>query len=282
MIQVIAAAIFLFCFPISSFAQMQPAPEATTQRAALAAKPTAKKLAPVPNVAAKSTKPAESRSCQIGVIPIAGNLFLVENFGLVTFADTYARVAVDGWALDELVVSRVRAAAPGMSVRRIPFTREELRNAPRQKSISLFRSSATDIKEFAQYLAPRINCERYVVIHRHGGGNHREFGIGISRHRFGRPVYLFAMMYIRVYDGRTFELIREAEALTTEDTFMNRVRHHPLGGPSRELDPSMFPEKPTDAVASPVLRDGVRAMLTASLDKTLPGMLRRPAQEATR
>jgi hypothetical protein len=282
MIQVIAAAIFLFCFPISSFAQMQPAPEATTQRAALAAKPTAKKLAPASNVAAKSTKPAESRSCQIGVIPIAGNLFLVENFGLVTFADTYARVAVDGWALDELVVSRVRAAAPGMSVRRIPFTREELRNAPRQKSISLFRSSATDIKEFAQYLAPRINCERYVVIHRHGGGNHREFGIGISRHRFGRPVYLFAMMYIRVYDGRTFELIREAEALTTEDTFMNRVRHHPLGGPSRELDPSMFPEKPTDAVASPVLRDGVRAMLTASLDKTLPGMLRRPAQEATR
>ena len=90
------------------------------------------------------------------------------------------------------------------------------------------------------------------------------------------------MMYIRVYDGRTFELIREAEALTTEDTFMNRVRHHPLGGPSRELDPSMFPDKPADAVANPVLRDGVRAMLTASLDKTLPALLRRQAQEATR
>jgi len=281
MIRVVAAAIFLFCFPISSFAQMQPAPEETTQRAARAAKPAAKKLVPIPNVAAKSTKPTESRSCQIGVIPIAGNLFLVENFGLVTFADTYARVAVDGWALDELVVSRVRAAAPGMSVRRIPFTREELR-APRQKSFSWFRSSATDIKEFAQFLAPRINCERYVVIHRHGGGNHREFGIGISRHRFGRPVYLFAMMYIRVYDGRTFELIRESEALTTEDTFINRVRHHPLGGPSRELDPSMFPDKPADAAANPVLRDGVRAMLAASLDKTLPGMLRRPAQEAAR
>jgi hypothetical protein len=278
----IAAVIFPFCFPISSFAQTQPAPEETTQRAAPAAKPAAKKLASIPKAAAQSTKPAESRSCQIGVIPIAGNLFLVENFGLVTFADTYARVAVDGWALDELVVSRVRAAAPGMSVRRIPFTKEELRNEPRQKSISWFRSSATNIKEFAQYLAPRINCERYVVIHRHGGGNHREFGIGISRHRFGRPVYLFAMMYIRVYDGRTFELIREAEALTTEDTFMNRVRHHPLGGPSRELDPSMFPDKPADAAANPVLRDGVRAMLTASLDKTLPGILRRPAQEAAR
>lgn len=120
MIRVVAAAIFLLSFPISSFAQTQPGPEETTQRAAPAAKPGAKKLAPIPNIAARSTKPAESRSCQIGVNPIAGNLFLVEKFGPLTFTDTYERVSVDGWALDELVVSRVRAAAPGTSVRRIP------------------------------------------------------------------------------------------------------------------------------------------------------------------
>jgi hypothetical protein len=36
----------------------------------------------------------------------------------------------------------------------------------------------------------------------------------------------------------------------------------------------MFPDKPADAAANLVLRDGVRAMLTASLDKTLPPMLR--------
>ena len=40
------------------------------------------------------------------------------------------------------------------------------------------------------------------------------------------------MMYIRVYDGRTFQLISEAPALTAEDTFINRVHYHPLGGPS--------------------------------------------------
>jgi hypothetical protein len=35
----------------------------------------------------------------------------------------------------------------------------------------------------------------------------------------------------------------------------------------------MFPDRPADAAANPVLRDGVRSMLTASLDKTLPALL---------
>jgi hypothetical protein len=278
MIRAVAAAIFLFSFPISSFAQTQPGPEETTQRAAPAAKPGATKLAPIPNVAARSTKPAESRSCQIGVIPIAGNLFLVEKFGPLTFTDTYERVSVDGWALDELVVSRVRAAAPGMSVRRIPFTKEELANHP--KPASRF-GRGENIREFAQYVARGMNCERYVLVHRHGG-NQREFGIGISKHYLGSYAYLFAMMYIRVYDGQTFQLINEAPALMAEDTFVNRVHYHQLGGPSRAMDLAMFPEKAADAATSPVLRDGVRAMLTTSLDKTLPGMLRRQPREAAR
>jgi len=46
-----------------------------------------------------------------------------------------------------------------------------------------------------------------------------------------------------------------------------------LGGPSRQLDLGMFPDRPADAAANPVLRDGVRSMLTASLDKTLPALL---------
>ncbi|MBT1511172.1 hypothetical protein KIP88_11705 [Bradyrhizobium sp. SRL28] len=90
------------------------------------------------------------------------------------------------------------------------------------------------------------------------------------------------MMYIRVYDEQTFQLINEAPALMAEDTFANRVHYHQLGGPSRPMDLAMFPEKAADAAKSPVLRDGVRAMLTTSLDKTLPGMLRRPAQGASR
>jgi hypothetical protein len=267
LVRLFATAGVLCC--LTALTSAQPTPV----RAATPAEPAARKPAPRARTEAKPAGPAETGHCQIGVIPIAGNLFLVEKFGPFTFTDTYARVAVDGWALDELVVSRVRAAAPGTSVRRIPFTKEELELARRRKPISFFHGSAAALKEFAQYLAPRISCERYVVVHRHGG-NQREFGIGISKHYLAKQASLFAMMYIRIYDGRTFELIKEAPALMTEDTYVERVLHNPLGGPSHEVDPAMFPDKPADAAANPVLRDGVRAMLTASLDKTLPPMLR--------
>jgi hypothetical protein len=38
----------------------------------------------------------------------------------------------------------------------------------------------------------------------------------------------------------------------------------------------MFPEKPENVVNNPALREGVRTMLTKSLDKTLPSLLQGP------
>ena len=225
-----------------------------------------------------SSAPVESGPCQIGVIPIVGIVFMVEKFGPVTFLDKYSRVSVAAWALDDLVVSRVRAASPGSSVRRIPFTKEELKSGGRDQP-RLFASyrMASDIENFVRLLATKVRCERYIVVHRHGGSQ-REFGIGISEYPLNGPTYLFAMTSIRVYDGATFSLIGEAPALTTEDTFAERLMHNPLGGPSMQVDRAVFPEKPADVVNNPVLRDGVRTMLIKSLDKTLPGLLQRAPQ----
>ena len=269
MFRVVATTIVLACAPISLFAQTQPSSEATPRLAELAAKPVTRKPASRPEATAKSRQPTDGGPCQIGVIPIAGNLFLVEAFGHLKFMDTKARVAVDGWALDELDVSRVRAASPVVSVQRIPFTKEELAH---HRTPMLFYDIDDDMREFAQNVSRGTNCERYVVVHRHGG-NQPEYGIGISKRPFSKEATLFAMLYIRVYDGRTWKLIRKAPALMTEDTYIERVLHNPLGGPSRQLDVAMFPDKPADARNSPVLRDGVREMLAKSLDKTLPALL---------
>ncbi|MEY9153278.1 hypothetical protein [Bradyrhizobium japonicum] len=222
---------------------------------------------------ASSTTPAESGPCQIGVIPIAGDLFMINKYGPLKFLDKYSRTAATAWALDDLVASRVRAAAPGSSVRRVTYTREELKSGGRREQNPFFYRAETDIADFVRFLAPRLRCERYVVVHRHGG-THREYGIGISQYPYDRSVHLYAIMYIRVYDGGSFALIKEAQALMTDDTYIDRLLRNPLGGPTRELDQAMFPEKPADVVNNPVLRDGVRAMLTASLDKTLPPLLR--------
>lgn len=241
--------------------QVQPTPKPDVTR------PAVRKPAPV-----TPSKPVESGPCQIGVIPIGGDLFLVEKFGPFTFLDRRARVSIAAWALDDLVVSRIRAAAAGSAVRRIPYTIAELKSGGREKQTPFFYNLSADIGNFVRFLAPKLRCERYIVVHRHHG-TQRESGIGISQYPYNGPVRLYAMMYIRVYDGTTFALIKEAPALMTENTYMERLLHNPLGGPSRELDRAMFPEKPAEAANNPVLRDGVREMLTKGLDQTLPALL---------
>jgi len=213
---------------------------------------------------------AQATTCQIGVIPIAGDLFLIHKYGAIRLLDKHARVGVVGWGLDELVVSRVQAAAPGRSVRRIPYTAEEL-GAARDRKQNLYSREA-NFRAFLQEIAARIRCERYVVVHRRGDAF--EFGIGISNYGVGGRIYLFALMQIRVYDGRTFELIREAPAYNDTKSSVERIFNNPAGGPHRELTAEEFPAKPSDVSGNRMLRDGVRALLTSSLDMTLPEMLK--------
>jgi hypothetical protein len=270
LMNILAAAFVSYALLSPTGGQVQPAPKPEV------VKPAVRKPATV-----APAKPVESGPCQIGVIPIAGDLFMIEKFGPLKFLDKYTRTSVAAWALDDLVVSRVRAAAPGISVRRIPYTLEELRSGGRQKQNPWFYHPEADVKGFVRFLAPKIRCDRYLVVHRHGG-TQREYGIGISQSPYGGPVYLFAMMLIRIYDGRTFELIKEAPALMTEDTYIERMTHNFLGGPSMQLDAAMFPEKPAGVANNTVLRDGVRTMLIKSLDKTLPALLQRETSPSSR
>jgi hypothetical protein len=109
-------------------------------------------------------------------------------------------------------------------------------------------------------------------VHRHGGGK-REYGIGISSYGPDKPAYLFAMMYVRVYDGRTFELVKQGRAFINDESLLERAYLNPVGGPYRSLDPKEFPDQPANVPNNPVLREGVRTLLTVSLDKTLPTLL---------
>jgi hypothetical protein len=228
---------------------------------------------------AKPAAPVESGRCQIGVIPIAGNLFTIQKIGPIALNNTYARAGAE-WGLDELVVSRVRAAVPGAAVRRIAFSKEELARA--SKSVSLFRNIRSELKDFARQVAAGTNCDRYVVVHR--SGRLPLFGIGIAKFvsLLGQSrTYLFALMHVRIYDGQTFELIKEGPALIDDESLLARAYLNPVGGPYRALDEKSFPTSREEAVANPTLRDGVRALLTASLDKTLPVMLRQTTKETS-
>ena len=70
--------------------------------------------------------------------------------------------------------------------------------------------------------------------------------------------------------------IKQGAATTNDESLISRaLLLNPIRGPNRELDRGTFPSVPAEAAANPALRDGVRALLTVSLDNTLPSMLRR-------
>jgi hypothetical protein len=270
-----ATAIVVLWLAIPISAQAQLAPRTAPSQTATPPEPASKKPPPRVGTEAKPTGPAEIGPCQIGVIPIAGNLFVIERKAPLN--NTYARAAADGWGLDDLVVSRVRAAAPRTEVRRIAFSRDTLARA--RKPVPFFGDRDSNLKDFARQVAAGANCDRLVMVHRFGTGS--VFGIGIINfvNLIENRTYLYAIMYVRIYDGRTFELIKEGPALIDDGSFLSRVSSYPIGGPFQVLDERSFPASRAEAVGDPVLREGVRALLTASLDKTLPAMLRQSAKE---
>ncbi len=198
----------------------------------------------------------------------------------MVFGNAYTAVPVDSWALDDLIVARVRAAAPGLSIRKIPYNKDDLARADERRS--LFQTASDSFKTFIQSAAPAAACERYVVVNRErtqfSNTNQSVEGVGIVQ--WGSPIkdrtFLFAMTNIRVFDGQTFALLKHGSASTDEGLTVSRVLLlNPIRGPNRELENSAFPSAPGEAATNKAFRDGVRSLLTESLDKTLPALLAR-------
>ena len=238
-----------------------------------------KKSAPGAKPAGQPSAAAESGPCQIGVIPLTGNEFGVQQVGFTAFGNEYASAPVDSWGLDDLVISRVRAAAGGRAVRRIAYSKDDL--ARMKESHSIFRDRDAEAREFVQRSAGNAGCERYLLIHKSGSQfvntNQSVSGYGIVKwgNPLQRKVFLFALTFIRVYDGQTFQMVNKANASIEEQSTIERLfLTKPIRGPYRELDESSFPAAATEAASNPVYRDGVRALLASSLDRTLPAMLK--------
>jgi hypothetical protein len=84
--------------------------------------------------------------------------------------------------------------------------------------------------------------------------------------------YLFALTHVRIFDGGDFSLIKQGAASADDESPLSTLMMAgPVRGPNRNVDE--FPAAPAEAANNPTCRDG--ALLTASLDKTLPALLAR-------
>ena len=278
MIRAFAVALVLSCLATSAWAQAQPIPgTAAPIAAAPLIKPAVKKQIPKTNTTAKPTGPAESGPCQIGVIPAIGDEFVYQKIGFTILTNQLVEVPIAGWGLDDLVIARVRAAtSPATRVRKIVYNKAALAGQGQRSSLLLPNTQA-ELITVVRELAGNANCERYVLVTRFArqfSGNQSISGVGIlnTGSTIVGSTQLFASIYIRVFDGRDFKIIRQSPASIDDDP--SAVRNFlGLGVPLKRLDISSFPDTPAEAVATPAIRDGARALLATSLDKTLPAVL---------
>lgn len=273
MIRAAVVACVLSCLAIPAWTQTQPAPGTP------ATKPAVKKPSPKAKTAAKKTAP-ESGPCQLGVIPLIGDEFVVQKVGMTLFGNERTEVPVNGWGLDDLVVARVRAAAPGLAVRKISVAKDAF-TPPAQSTGSFFRDRKAELKAqlsaAVRQAVAGSNCERYVLVQKtdspFSSTNQWVRGIGIVNWaNLSFRTYLFALTHIRVFDGGDFSLIKQGDASADDESPLSTLMMAgPVRGPNRKVEE--FPANPADAANNPAYRDGVRALLTASLDKSLPALL---------
>jgi hypothetical protein len=278
MVRAFAIACVLSCLATSAWAQVQPAPGTAATPAAAPAKPATKKPAPKARTSAKPAAPADSGPCQVGVISVIGDEFVVQRVGLTMFGNEYTEVPIDAWGLDDLVVTRVRAAvAPGTGIRRIAYAKGAF--APYDHPASgLFRNPQGDLTTIVRQIAANAGCERYVVVTKIetqvDGTNQTHRGMGVLSRGIGSGVLsntsLFASINVWVLDGQTFAIRRRPFNLGEVLAGSLRMTQDPL----TKLENDVFPEPATAAAASATLRDHTRALLTAVLDKTLAASLK--------
>lgn len=266
MIPVFVTACASLCLMAPASAQGLPA----TTTATTTVKPAVKKPAPKTRISANPPKAADSGPCRIGVISAIGDEFVVQRIGLTIFGNEYTEVPIEGWGIDDLVARRVRAALPNVAVKRITYPKGAFAPHP---APTLFRNSRDTLTAIVRQIANNAGCERYVVVTKLtgqvDGTNQSHRGIGVWNRGIGalNHTFLFTDIDISVFDGQTFEI--ERKPFHFEGNLTRALLGDFGQDPLAKLDNDAFPEPATAAGASAVLRDRMRALLTAVLDRKL-------------
>lgn len=260
----------------SAVAQTPPTPAAPSARTAAPAKPAVKKAAPKAKPTAQQPVAAKSGPCQIGVISAIGDRFSVQHVGLTMFGNEYLEAPIETWGIDDLFVAKVRAAAPGTAVRKIPHASGAFKPYY-QPEAKLFRNDRNDLTALVRQIAGTANCERYVVATKArvsvDGTNQSIEGLGVYKNwasPSGRGVVV-AHYRINVFDGRTFDIHRPPTRSFGDvlaSSFSNKNHNMQI------LNNLEFPKTPEQVTNSALLRDSTRSLLTAQLEKYLPAYIK--------
>ncbi len=208
----------------------------------------------------------------VGIVSAVGNELDATHAGLNGFDNDDQRFSIASWKLDDLIVKLASAEIGNrFEVRPVSYDRAAFDAYPDAESpITLVNMTREDsIKNLLRTKVSPQSLDAYVVIVRAksaaGSSLRKVEGIGTIRNQMALGSYdqIYALYEVRIYDGRTFELIKRRAAAPLEEGDMTR-----LAGPSRTVDPSFMPGG-GDPVRNEKLRGAIVDMIELSLKRTL-------------
>ncbi|WP_426440141.1 hypothetical protein [Bradyrhizobium genosp. P] len=209
----------------------------------------------------------------VGIVSAVGDEMSFARTGLTGLSSSSQKMSIQSWGLDDLIVQQATAAlSTRFQVQPVSYQRAAfatIKDSP-VMPVNLIRSDP--FKKLVQTEVSPQGLDAYIVITKaksnFGGGGRKVEGIGFITYGTVLASYnqIHALYEIRVFDGKTFEVIekRVAPPLDNSETMK-------LTGPSRLVDET-FTADPNNPLQNDRLHAAITDLIVRSLSSTLSDM----------
>jgi hypothetical protein len=209
----------------------------------------------------------------VGIISAVGDEITFARGGLTGLDHRSQSFPIGSWGLDDLIVQQVTETLNGrFQVQPVSYTRHEFA-AVKDSIVTPANVIRGDpFKKLVQTEVSPQGLDAYIVITKaksnFGGGSRKVEGIGFLTYGTVLESYsqIHALYEIRVFDGKTFDVIEKMAAPPLDD--VGPVR---LAGPSRTIDESFAPGT-GDPAQNEKLHAAIADLMARSLSSTLSDM----------
>jgi hypothetical protein len=209
----------------------------------------------------------------VGIVSAVGDQITFARGGLTGVDNRSQSFPIGSWGLDDLIVQQVTAALNGrFQVQPVSYNRAAfaaIRDSP-VAPVNVIRGDP--FRKLVQTDVSPQGLDAYIVITKaksnFGGGGRKVEGIGFLTYGTVMESYsqIHALYEIRVFDGKTFDVIEKMTAPPLDD--VGAVR---LAGPSRTIDESFSPGT-GDPAQNEKLHAAITDLVARSLSSTLSDM----------
>jgi hypothetical protein len=208
----------------------------------------------------------------IGVISTIGLKFAAQKVGVTVFGNAYNDVPIGSWGIDDAVSGKLEGLLRAdADVKRIRYQEDAF--AAYAAPGGLFRDHNAELVEALRKITANQKCDLYLVVvpssSSFGSSNQVVNGLGIVQGGsvFASRTWIHALFQMRLYDGRTLQLLGWKPARLADATFMPAIH-----GPHRQVDPSLWTEAGR-LESNLQLKTAMRELLEQALTATLPEVL---------